>query len=246
MVFEFLVPGSEFDSRSEFGYTTHTPLNREHEHGTRKPARGTTRSRSGFTLIELTVVLAVIVTLALVLTPSIINFIQDSRVARARNDAGTLNAALLQFYRDNGFFPQWHTANAGGPGLPANRVDLLVSPGNVPGVAAANTWTTGTTDLLSDQLVTNAPGWTARTVSSGFGWNGPYLSNTISADPWNNRYMVNIGLIDTTQGTETSAGVTKSAVWVISAGANGQIETAYSQPITTAVTSGDDIPSRVQ
>ena len=43
-------------------------------------------SMRGFTLIELTVVLAVLVTLALVLTPSITNFINDSRVARARTD----------------------------------------------------------------------------------------------------------------------------------------------------------------
>ena len=204
--------------------------------------------RHGFTLIELTVVLAVIVTLALVLTPSIINFINDSRVARARNDTQTLAAAIIQFYRDDGFFPQWSAANAGGPGLAANKVDLLVSTGNVPTVAAANTWTTGTTDLLDDQLISNAPGYTVRTATSGFGWNGPYLSSTIGADAWNNRYSVNIGLIDTTQGTQTSAGATKSAVWVISPGANGGLDTPYNQAITTAglAPSGDDIAFRIQ
>src|SRR5688572_12061835 len=101
---------------------------------------------AGFTLIELTVVLAVIVTLALVLTPSVINFINDSRVARARGDTQTIAAAVLQFFRDTGFYPQWSTSNNGGPGIPANKVDLLVSPGNVPSVAQANLWTTGTTD----------------------------------------------------------------------------------------------------
>jgi prepilin-type N-terminal cleavage/methylation domain-containing protein len=204
------------------------------------------RRDRGFTLIELTVVLAVIVTLALVLTPSITNFIQDSRVARARADTQTLSAAIFAFARDNGFFPQWHTANNGGPGLPANKVDLLVSPGNVPGVAVANTWTTGTTDLLADQLVTNAPGYTMRTASNSAGWNGSYISNTISADPWNNRYMVNIGLIDTTLGTEAAGGGTKSAVWAVSAGPNTTIETTYSQALTVAVLGGDDIGTRIQ
>lgn len=203
-------------------------------------------AEAGFTLIELTVVLAVIVTLALVLTPSIINFITDARIARARNDTQTISAAIIQFYRDNGFFPQWHTANAGGPGLPANKVDLLVSTGNVPVVAAPNTWTMGTNDLLDDQLLSNAPGFTVRTATSTFGWNGPYMSGGIGADAWNNRYSVNIGLVDTTQGTQTSGGVTKSAVWVISAGANGQLDTAHTQPITTAVPSGDDIALRIQ
>ena len=201
----------------------------------------------GFTLIELTVVLAVIVTLALVLTPSITNFINDSRVARARTDTQTLAAAIIQFYRDTGFFPQWHTANAGGPGLAADKVDLLVSPGNVPSVASANLWTTGTTDDLNDQLLTNAPGFTPRTATATFGWNGPYLSSGIGADAWNNRHMVNVGMIDTTQGTLTSGGAPKNAVWVISAGPNGQIETPPAQSITTApAPTGDDIGIRIQ
>jgi prepilin-type N-terminal cleavage/methylation domain-containing protein len=230
----FQVPGSEVVvPGSGFGYTGRT---------LKTQASGA----RGFTLIELTVVLAVIVTLALVLTPSIVNFITDSRVARTRTDVQTISAQIIQFYRDNGFFPQWTTASAGGPGLPANAVDLLVSTGNVPGVAAPNTWTTGTTDLLDDQLMTNAPGYTMRTATSAFGWNGPYLSSGIGSDAWNNRYMVNIGLIDTSQGTQAAGGGTKSAVWVISAGPNGQIETAYTQAITTAVAGGDDIPIRIQ
>lgn len=200
----------------------------------------------GFTLIELTVVLAVLVTLALVLTPSITNFINDSRIARTRTDTQTLATAVVQFYKDNGFFPQWSAANAGGPGTAANRVDLLISPGNVPTVTAANTWTTGRTSTIVAQLVANSPNYTLKTSSSPFGWNGPYLSSTVGADAWNNRYMINVGLIDTSQGTQTSTGAIKNAVWVISAGANGQIETAYAQPITTAVAGGDDIAVRVQ
>jgi prepilin-type N-terminal cleavage/methylation domain-containing protein len=204
------------------------------------------RAARGFTLIELTVVLAVIVTLALVLTPSIINFINDSRVARARTDTQTIGAAIIQFYRDNGFFPQWTMSNAGGPGTNASRVDLLVSPGNVPTVSAPNLWTTGSASQMADQLVSNAPGYTQRTATSTFGWNGPYVSNAINSDPWNNRYMVNIGLIDTTQGTQTSGGAPKSAVWVISAGPNGGIDTPHSQAMTVAVIGLDDIGIRLQ
>jgi prepilin-type N-terminal cleavage/methylation domain-containing protein len=200
----------------------------------------------GFTLIELTVVLAVIVTLALILTPSITNFINDSRVARTRSDVQTIASSVTQFYKDTGFFPQWTTANAGGPGTVANKVDLLVSPGNVPVVANANTWTTGTTDTIANQLISNTPGYTMKTATATFGWNGPYLSSAIGADAWNNRYAVNIGLIDTTQGTQTAAGATKSAVFVMSAGPNGQLETAYTQAITTAAASGDDLAVRVQ
>jgi prepilin-type N-terminal cleavage/methylation domain-containing protein len=204
------------------------------------------RGDRGFTLIELTVVLAVIVTLALMLTPSVTNFISDSRTARARTDTQTIAAAVVQFYKDNGFYPQWSAASNGGPGVNGHKVDLLVSGGNVPAAGAPNTWTTGTTDTLSNQLLMDAPGYTMRSATSTFGWNGPYLSSVLAGDSWNNRYTVNIGLIDTTQGVQTAAGVTKSAVWVLSAGPNGQIDTAPNQSMTTAVLAGDDIGVRVQ
>ena len=204
------------------------------------------QASNGFTLIELTVVLAVIVTLALILTPSITNFITDSRVARARNDTQTIGAAIVQFYKDDGFFPQWTTALSGGPGTAANKVDLLISPGNVPLVGTANTWTTGTTDTLARQLLNNAPAYTVKTATSQYGWNGPYLTSDIGADPWNNRYMANVGLIDTAQGVQTSGGATKNAVWVITAGPNGTIDTSYTQPVTTALIIGDDIGTRIQ
>jgi prepilin-type N-terminal cleavage/methylation domain-containing protein len=200
----------------------------------------------GFTLIELTVVLAVIVTLALILTPSITNFISDARVARTKSDTQTMASSIVQFYKDNGFFPQWSQAVAGGPGGSANMVDLLITPGNTPGVPVANPWTTGTTGALAEQLLSNTPGYTMKNATAQFGWNGPYVSSAIGADAWNNRYAVNVGLIDTTMGTQTAEGTSKSAVWVISAGPNGQIETAYSQPITTARAIGDDIAVRVQ
>jgi hypothetical protein len=94
--------------------------------------------------------------------------------------------------------------------------------------------------------MSNAPSYTLKNATAQFGWNGPYLSSTIGADPWNNRYAVNVGLIDTTAGTQTSAGMTKSAVWVISAGPNGQLETPYAQPLTGAVVAADDIAVRIQ
>lgn len=214
----------------------------------RSGASGASRGRrdGGFTLIELTVVLAVIVTLALVLTPSITNFINDSRVARTRTDTATLAAAVTQFYKDTGFFPQWAAANDGGPGVAADRIDLLVSPGNVPLAAAPNTWTTGSTDTIANQFVTNAPEYAMKTALSSFGWNGPYVSTTIGADAWNNRYAINVALLESSAGTQTAAGDTKRAVWVISAGPNGLIETPHAQPMTTAGPTGDDIAVKIQ
>lgn len=200
----------------------------------------------GFTLIELTVVLAVIVTLALVLTPSIANFINDSRVAKARNDCLTLGNAIFQFYRDTGFFPVWRLAQNGGAGIPSNRLQVLASRGNAPLEDVPSLWSTGATGGLAEQLVNNAPGYALKTPTSQFGWNGPYFSNDIGADPWGNRYLVNIGLIDTSPGAATLSGQQKMAVWVLSAGPNGTIETPFTMPILNAVAGGDDIAYRVQ
>lgn len=204
------------------------------------------RSKRGFTLIELTVVLAVLVTLALILTPSIANFINDSRVARARSDCQTIASSIVQFYRDNGFFPQWPAAVAGGPGLPQGRVNLLVSAGRIPPESTPSFWTSGTSDLINNQLMVNNPGYALRTPSTQYGWNGPYFSSELGTDPWGNRYMVNIGLIDVSQGPQGLGGATKSAVWVISAGSNGTIDTPYTQNLLTAALAPDDIGIRVQ
>ena len=206
----------------------------------------TNRRSTGFTLIELTVVLAVIVTLALVLTPSIANFINDSRVAKARNDCQTLASAIFQFYRDTGFFPLWRIAPTGGPVLPANRLLVLASRGNPPLEDVPTLWSSGGIGGLSEQLVNNVPGYVLKTPTSQFGWNGPYFSSEIGADPWGNRYLVNIGLIDTSPGATTLSGQQKLAVWVLSAGPNGTIETPFTQPILNAVAGGDDIAVRIQ
>lgn len=200
----------------------------------------------GFTLIELTVVLAVIVTLALILTPSIADFITDSRMTRARTDCQIIGSAVVQFYRDTGFFPQWAASQSGGPGLPQTRLQVLTSAGNMPLEDQPTPWTTGPSAPLADQVLVNAPGYAMRTATSQFGWNGPYLSSELRSDPWGNRYVVNIGLIDTSAGVQTRSGRPKGAVWVLSAGPNGTIETPFAQPVTTAISGGDDIAFRIQ
>ena len=209
--------------------------------------RAAARGRMGFTLIELTVVLAVIVTMALILTPSIANSIHEARVVRARHDCQTIASGLYQFYRDTGFFPVWKVARNGSPGAPASRLQVLVSQGNVPIEDVPSLWTTGVAGSLADQLVINAPGYALRTPTSQFGWNGPYFSSQLLADPWGNRYAVNVALIDLSPGAATASGQAKMAVWVLSAGSNGIMETPFAQSILTAVRpGGDDIGTRVQ
>lgn len=63
------------------------------------------RQLSGFTLLELLVVIAVIATLAAVVAPSVFRHIGDARVASARSQIEILGLALTQYGIDNGTLP---------------------------------------------------------------------------------------------------------------------------------------------
>ena len=154
------------------------------------------RRQRGFTLLEITIVLAVIAILGLILAPSILQFLSQSRLARAQNDVRTLGDAVVDFVRDNGFHPQWSD------GQRTVRIALLVSPGAVgeaqPGAEGWLNTLPGQIDLISNQLVNNNPsfsgiGYPLKTAMSGAGWNGPYLADIIQEDPWGNRYVINVG-----------------------------------------------------
>ena len=57
----------------------------------------------------------------------------------------------------------------------------------------------------------------------------------IPADPWGNAYMVNVG-----------AHISHGAVWILSAGPDGIIETPFLQPAQSASVAGDDRALRVR
>jgi type II secretory pathway pseudopilin PulG len=226
-------------------------------------ARPTTESASrrrrgdpGFTLLEITIILSVIAILGLILAPSVINFINNSRLARAQSDVDALANAVANFYRDNGFFPRYADASR------TSIVSLLVTPGAVPtsGLTSETSgWATtdvSQIDYVVNQLVNNRPsfgnsGYPLRSAMSGAGWNGPYLTGNIQADPWGNRYVVNVGFLSVNLGALESGGLQeKRAVWALSAGPDGTIETVYPtatrQLVSDAELAPTDIGVRIQ
>ena len=242
------------------------PMKTPHREGRRggaaraRPATGPGSRRGrgdpGFTLLEITIILSVIAILGLILTPSVINFINNSRLARAQSDVDALANAVANFYRDNGFFPQHADASR------TSVVSLLVTPGAVPtsGLTAANNgWAitdVSQIDYVVNQLVNNRPsfgntGYPLRSALSGSGWNGPYLTGTIQADPWGNRYVINVGFLSVNLGALESGGLQeKRAVWAISAGPDGGIETPFPTSTTQLVSNAQlavtDIGVRIQ
>jgi type II secretory pathway pseudopilin PulG len=131
-------------------------------------ARGGER---GVSLVEATVVMAVFALLAAVLAPSVGGYIDAARQTRAREDVQVIATAMRDFMADNAelqFLIDGTGAVSGGvigpPGRgDGNRINLLVSDGDIPelsAAAAADTlWTTAinftTVDTFSNHLIEN-------------------------------------------------------------------------------------------
>ena len=99
--------------------------------------------------------------------------------------------------------------------------DLLGGPGNVPEAPGVRQWVDGRVGGLSG-----------------------YVSQPLRSDPWGNRYLVNIGALQTSEADEAST--EPRALWVLSAGPNGLVETVYAAPALSAVVGGDDIGARIK
>jgi len=99
---------------------------------------------------------------------------------------------------------------------------------------------------LDDVLSTNRRGYRYRRPGEYGGWNGPYVSGEIKGDPWGNQYLINTQWLDGGSSTADAAGRPRRAVFVVSAGANGVIETPFEQTVVDARAYGDDIVVRIQ
>lgn len=186
-------------------------------------------NEKGFTLIEVVVVVAVIAILAAVLTPYITKYIDDSKIAKARNESQVIGGAMTNFFKDTGMWPSRNAAGAAvvvlytGTTTPAAAGIFTAIPAVVPPVA---NWAGGVAPL-DNSLITNGSG-NAYPANGDLQWRGPYAASGLPADPWGRPYVVNV----------SAAG----SIWVLSAGPNGKVQTA----VTDTVVNGDDIGFRVR
>lgn len=199
----------------------------------------------GFTLVEVTVLLAVIGLLVGLVSSTTGDLLQQSRMLRARDEVEQIGRAVTAFYADNGFFPRTQDTVDGRPG--STLLGALVSDAPLPDTSeAAEPWTGSRFDLVTAHLVRNERGYAGRVASGGRGWAGPYVSAVPGSDPWGYAYLVNVFYLDPRNIVQEVDGTSLGAVWVLSAGPNGVIETPFYQPRDRAQLYGDDIAFRLQ
>jgi prepilin-type N-terminal cleavage/methylation domain-containing protein len=199
------------------------------------------RSKKGFTLIEIIVVLGVIAVLTAILAPIVVNYIGQAKDRRGDADVQTIGTAVLAFNSDTKEWPIWAVGTAVRPTNTAYEV-LNGEAGSVPALAAgvSAAWTTalGSSDSIDDQLITNDPAYPTTTTGTK-AWLGPYLER-VSEDPWGNRYYIVVKFLK-----PGISGATNAA-YVISAGPDGEIDTAFEMAPGAFIIGDDDVVFRIK
>jgi type II secretory pathway pseudopilin PulG len=135
-------------------------------------------------------------------------------------------------------------------------VPLLAAPGHssvslTADVRAAlraerRRWRNTLAGSLDDHLMNNRRGYRFRRSGEYGGWNGPYVSAEVKGDPWGRQFLINSQWLDGGSSTADAQGRIRRAVFVVSAGADGVVDTPFEQPIVDARAFGDDIVIRIQ
>lgn len=185
-------------------------------------------NRKGFTLVEIIVVAACIAILAAILTPMIINAIEDSKKSSAMADCKAIQTAMLMFKKDTGSYPYK------GADFNCTTLNLAYSFSGTMPTFAINGWTTDD-PKIEMTFLRDATGLVDCKYNN---WKGPYLAQ-LSADPWGNKYVVNMNALDPNHPAYTNA------VWVLSAGPNGVINTNTTN-LNLDAAQDDDIGVRIK
>ena len=197
---------------------------------------GAPGSPRGFSLVEATIVLAVVAVLTGVAAPSVSRTLSQGRLARAQTDVQAIRTAIHNLLTEHTVFVPFTSTGA----FDGDAIEVLVSDGDIPFTAiGATNWDdpvtccAGAVDVafLEAHLVNNGGLGAAGAYSVAVGgWRGAYINAPIDPDPWGNRYAVNVNYFRTT---------TSNDVFVLSAGPDEEINTPFT--VNGATPGGDDI-----
>jgi type II secretory pathway pseudopilin PulG len=225
----------------------------------------TWKSERGMSLVEATIILMVLAILTSVLAPSIGDYVNDARQVKAKEDLEVLGLSVARLVRDTGMPFPVRVAGVAPSKASTNRVDLLVSEGQLPtitagtGVAAsaagyliqnAVEWDDpigAEVELATDHLITNANGYNVVTFPApagpvpGLGWRGGYLSNLSGPDPWGVRYAC--ATVWMNPGSDVTVAANKGTnhdAFCLSAGQDGNVDTDMESTVNGGVVVGGD------
>ncbi|MGR3309288.1 MAG: type II secretion system protein [Candidatus Brocadiales bacterium] len=170
---------------------------------------------AGFTLIEIVIVLGVIAALAAILTPTLMNYIEDAKRARASKDVGTLAAAIAQLNKDTGSWPIYTDVSS-----KVGAIDCLYTGSEFSTIILESGDFVGTNppqsfDEAFGHLMRNNANYPFERQNM---WRGPYV-NKGGTDPWGTPYAILVRRLRET------VDILNVHAWVLSAGPNGVFET---------------------
>lgn len=212
-------------------------------------------TQTGFTLIELIFVIAIIVVLAAVFVPLAMDKLSQANQAKADVDINTIANSLAGFFSDMKRFPVCNGADCNPIDgtvdnlkilvFKADSTDVLTTdiPANAPPGCTVN-WNAagnlegggsdpGRNNAFNHLVVNdpNADGTVGAAATDYSGWKGPYIAK-VGKDPWGNHYIAHVGAMQK-NGTRVAANTNG---WILSAGEDGIFQTC---PESTSL-QGDD------
>ena len=219
-------------------------------------------AQRGFTLIEAAVAIAVVGILSAIIVPLVVKNLQDSQIARAKNDVQVIAAAVASQIKDTGRCPTLaggpNMANGGGAAATGAGAAIWRSgPQGVVNVAgigpgAGNSFVnlfTAAAAVVADYTAANT--MFGSTANAEFSYRGPYLGTDVAVktDPWGSPYYI-LGYNANSQGVN-------GPIWIVCAGPDKGVlaanrtavanayPTTWDQTVATGGLSQDDIVVRV-
>ncbi len=210
----------------------------------------------GYPLLEVAAVVAVTGTLSAVALPIVSDKIVAGKISAATSDVQAIRDAITSFMSDTGIPPIYSDTDVSSGVSRTLPVEtsvtyqlLATNDGIAINFGAPNTGTgwsayapldatknpegyTGTPPIgsLDGQIIADFPNY-PRVGNSP--WKGPYLPS-LKMDPWGNKYYVTTLYF----GQDRSATPTAKAVYVISAGPNGILDTPLSNVVKNLYDTG--------
>jgi general secretion pathway protein G len=165
----------------------------------------TASRRRGFTVVEMIVVIAILVSVAGIMIPVVSSQLEDARRGRALGDMRRIAAGINRYVKDTGAFPV-------GDAAARTPFHWLFGAGELP-----------QGNVLDDGPSTAIERFLTRNDFGGGKWRGPYVPD-VAADPWGHAYLVNV------QGYYAP----RENVLIVCAGPDGEVDTSTDATIAAA------------